>query len=226
MFLNKDNAIKWKRLAIAAVIVLLLCVVGVLWLDKSLYQFMRQFDWKIWGVFDGLFATKVWMFVTFLGGVIIYTVNCVKTKDCGLRFFKKFKLCEIIAKIKEKTKDNIPFLMFYSITLGSAVGAVLKYGIGRARPVFFEALGHTGFESGTAEWAFNSMPSGHSISSFAALVTLGILSPKWKWATWTFAIIIGVSRICFGAHWPSDVILGAFIGMVSADLVISYFKRS
>ncbi len=95
--------------------------------------------------------------------------------------------------------------------------------MGRARPIFFEALGQTGFYPINFDWAFNSMPSGHTAASFAGLVMLGMLFPKIKPATWTIAIIIGASRVCYGAHWPTDVILGAFIGMVSADIIKSFF---
>ena len=99
------------------------------------------------------------------------------------------------------------------------VGKLLKSIIGRMRLVFFEALDKVGFVPLSTDWAFNSMPSGHTFASFAGLVMLGLLAPRVKWFTWSLAIVIGLSRICVGAHWPSDVILGAFIGMVAADFV-------
>lgn len=107
----------------------------------------------------------------------------------------------------------------------SLIAQVLKVIIGRARPIFYEALNMTGFFPFTADWAFNSMPSGHTTASFAGLVMLGLLAPKIKWFTWTLAVIIGVSRVCCGAHWPTDVILGAFIGMVVADFVKHILKK-
>ena len=96
---------------------------------------------------------------------------------------------------------------------------VLKVFIGRERPILYEALGLTGFYPPSWDWAFNSMPSGHTAVSFAGLVMIGMLAPKYKPLTWTLAIVIGLSRVAIGAHWPSDVILGAFIGMVVADIV-------
>ena len=82
----------------------------------------------------------------------------------------------------------------------------------------------TGFYPPSLEWAFNSMPSGHATATFAGLVMLGLLAPKIKWATWTLAIVVGASRVAYGAHWPTDVLLGAFIGMVVADLVRAGLK--
>ena len=102
------------------------------------------------------------------------------------------------------------------------VAKIIKVCVGRFRPIFFEALGITGFRPGSFEWAFNSMPSGHTAATFAGLVMAGMLSPKIKPITWTLAILVGLSRVAAGAHWPTDVILGAFIGMVAADLV-KYF---
>ena len=69
------------------------------------------------------------------------------------------------------------------------------------------------------------MPSGHTAVSFAGLVMLGMLFPRIKWATWTIAIIIAVSRVYIGAHWVGDVLLGAFIGMLCADLTKALLKK-
>ena len=91
--------------------------------------------------------------------------------------------------------------------------------------MFFEALGMTGFFPPSTDWAFNSMPSGHTAVSFAGLVMIGMLAPKYKPLTWTLAVLIAVSRIAVGAHWPSDVLFGAFIGMVMADVVKWYLLK-
>ena len=76
-----------------------------------------------------------------------------------------------------------------------------------------------------AESVYNSMPSGHTAAAFSGLVMIGMLSPRIKWFTWTLAILIGVSSVYVGAHWVSDVVFGAFIGMVVADIVKWALKK-
>ena len=40
---------------------------------------------------------------------------------------------------------------------------------------------------------------------------------------WTYAIIIGVSRVVLTAHFPSDVLAGAVVGVVGVLLVRDWF---
>jgi len=57
-----------------------------------------------------------------------------------------------------------------------------------------------------------SMPSGHSLMSFALAIFLHPRAGKYKLLVWIFAITVSLSRIFIGVHYPSDVIVGAFIG--------------
>ncbi len=60
-----------------------------------------------------------------------------------------------------------------------------------------------------------SFPSGHSAAAFSLATSLSITYPKWYvivpstiWATG-----VGIARINQGVHYPSDVIVGAGIGV-------------
>ena len=121
-----------------------------------------------------------------------------------------------------KIKNSYVFYVLLSVVFACGLTKVLKIIIGRARPMFADPMLFNMFSNSKD---FNSMPSGHTAVGFAMLVMLGMLFPRIKWATWTLAIIIGISRIYIGAHWASDVILGAFIGMVCADIVKSVLKK-
>ena len=219
MFLTKDNQIKWRKMGIAAMITLILVFGGIFWFDKPLYIFMRKLDCPLWAWFDVFFAARVWIVAAFVAAMVFCAKKCVKT-DCDfLNPLGKKNIFVYVKNFFAKTKTNNAFLIFYSVLGAGLIAKVLKTFIGRARPIFFEALDMTGFYPPSLDWAFNSMPSGHTTVSFAGLVMIGMLAPRFKALTWTLAIIIGVSRVAIGAHWPSDVILGAFIGMAFADII-------
>ncbi|MBR5153761.1 MAG: phosphatase PAP2 family protein [Alphaproteobacteria bacterium] len=226
MFLTKDNQIKWNQIGLAAGVVVILIFAGILWFDKPLFGFLREFDCRAWWYFDQIFSAKNWIFVAAVAAAFFCVKKCVKT-DCS--FFKcvnKVNVRDFLCGFFEKTKASNAFLIFYSVLGAGLLVGVLKVLIGRARPIFYEALGMTGFFPPSTEWAFNSMPSGHTAVSFAGLVMIGMLAPRFKPLTWTLAIFIGMSRVAYGAHWPTDVIFGAFIGMVVADLVKGILRKS
>ena len=59
-----------------------------------------------------------------------------------------------------------------------------------------------------------SFPSNHALNNFAAAVLLLRIFPKYKWIFLITAILVSISRIYLGVHYPSDVLGGAIIGSV------------
>ncbi len=225
MFLTKENNIKWNWLAYGSFVTLFLVFTGVFLFDKPLYLLLRNYDCRLWHIFDAVFQAEIWIAASLIVLVIFY-IKKILVENVKYRN-NKGHIClkSFIIDAVNKTKNSYAFYVFVSVVSASLIAQVLKVIIGRARPIFYEALNMTGFFPFTADWAFNSMPSGHTTASFAGLVMLGLLAPKIKWFTWILAVIIGVSRVCCGAHWPTDVILGAFIGMVVADFVKHILKK-
>ena len=64
----------------------------------------------------------------------------------------------------------------------------------------------------------NSFPSDHTILFFSFCMSFWLFK-KGRWVIWILlAILVGVSRIWVGVHYPLDVLVGAFIGIVSSVL--------
>ena len=215
MFITRENKLNWLRILVGVIVTLALVFAGIFWFDIPVFNFLRRFDCVTCEYIGEIFGTKVWLAVSFIVLCVFYIRKFLRSKEKN--FFKN---------IYGRIKNSYAFMVFASVFLASFAGIILKVLIGRARPVFYEALGMTGFYPFARDWAFHSMPSGHTMASFAGLVMIGMLVPRAKWFTWTFAIVIGVSRVCVGEHWPSDVVLGAFIGMIAADIVRAVVARS
>lgn len=65
----------------------------------------------------------------------------------------------------------------------------------------------------------SSFPSGHTA---AAVAFTGAVTPIWPWAGAACAVptlLVAVERVHDGAHYPSDVIAGASVGLAAAALV-------
>ena len=226
MFISKQNSIRWGWLIIACVIMLAAVIAGVVWYDVPLYIFLQQYDCIAWHWFANIFDGKVWVSVFLLATIIIYLKKTYELRNNPTTQMHWFNVRFLFKDAYSKLKNSNAFLVLCSLVMSGVIVEILKFVIGRARPVFFDTFGIVvGFLPFTSEWAFNSMPSGHTALSFAGLVMLGMLMPRFKWLTWTLAILIAVSRVAIGAHWPTDVLFGAFIGMVSADFVLAIVRK-
>ncbi|HLQ62410.1 MAG TPA: phosphatase PAP2 family protein [Candidatus Acidoferrales bacterium] len=59
----------------------------------------------------------------------------------------------------------------------------------------------------------SSFPSGHTAASFAAATALSSAYPGWRRPLFLAAGAVGVSRVYLGHHFPSDVAIGAGLGV-------------
>ena len=113
--------------------------------------------------------------------------------------------------------------LFLAIGLPGLCFVAVKRLVGRARPLvggvaepfLYRPLGWN------VEYA--SLPSGHATDAFAIAMAIGALWPRTRAIMWTYAVVIAVSRVVLTAHFPSDVLAGAAVGVVGALLVRDWF---
>jgi len=94
--------------------------------------------------------------------------------------------------------------------------ACLKYGIGRPRP-FDDCPGIRAFTRALDRFSF---PSGHTLHAVAFAVLLSHHYPGLAPPLWAFAALVAASRVVLGLHYPSDVLVGALVGTVTANVAL------
>lgn len=121
---------------------------------------------------------------------------------------------------------NIFLFLFASVAVSGIITDIIKVIAGRYRPSEFFAHGLYGFDFLHIDRALTSFPSGHTATAFALATAITYLWPKASPTVWLFAILIGLSRLMICAHYPSDVIAGAFIGTVTTLALIRFWNPS
>ncbi len=70
-----------------------------------------------------------------------------------------------------------------------------------------------------------SFPSGHTTASFSLAASLSLNMPRFTVYVLLLALIIAISRVYLGVHYPSDVAAGIILGVGSALMVHFYLLK-
>jgi len=130
-----------------------------------------------------------------------------------------FSLTSLFLWQEHKRKWILPLWL----TLGASaiISFILKIAVQRMRPFqqnlvsIPEMLASKSYEI----WNF-SFPSFQAMLVFCALPIISKEFPKIKWAWIVFAFLVAFSRVYFGLHFLSDVLVGGILGYLIGVLVI------
>ena len=113
--------------------------------------------------------------------------------------------------------------IFLAIGVPALFVTIIKRFIGRARPYVWQTTDPFSYSPFIWKASYASLPSGHATNAFALAIAIGALWPGMRLPMWIFAVAIAVSRVVVTAHFPSDVLAGAVIGVMGALAVRSWF---
>lgn len=124
-----------------------------------------------------------------------------------------------------RRSSAIAAFYFVGVAGPGLVATLIKRIVGRARPVHFEQWGIWHFQPNLAAWDFQSFPSGDTTTIFAFATITALLWPRLSWPAFTLAVLVGLSRIMVGMHYPTDVLGGVLVGTLGAIAVRNLFAR-
>jgi membrane-associated phospholipid phosphatase len=66
-----------------------------------------------------------------------------------------------------------------------------------------------------------SFPSGHAALAFATAAAVAMLWPtgRWRWGGYTLATVVAAERVAENAHWLSDAVAAAALGIAGVHLI-------
>lgn len=90
-----------------------------------------------------------------------------------------------------------------------SLSTILKYAVHRERPY----TTYPDIQRLSTDFT-PSFPSGHTTSAFCTATSLSLMYPKWYVIVpaYSWATMVGYSRMHLGMHYPLDVLAGAIIG--------------
>jgi membrane-associated phospholipid phosphatase len=115
----------------------------------------------------------------------------------------------------DKSIKKTALYLTESIALSQAISFTTKAIVNRERPAIKDPTFTAVTKANNA-----SFPSGHTAAAFSLATSLSIVHPKWYVIipSYTWAGLVGYSRLYLGVHYPTDVLAGAIAGAGSAWL--------
>jgi undecaprenyl-diphosphatase len=121
-----------------------------------------------------------------------------------------------------KNWTRIFLSMLIAMSIAGLAGQVIKRAIPRPRPSVHSELRWGGQRFSSKYHAF---PSGHVVASTAFFSTLFFARRRIGLACLPIPILIAFSRMYLGAHYLSDVVCAAVLGILCALLVAHFLLR-
>ncbi|NDH47075.1 MAG: phosphatase PAP2 family protein [Acidimicrobiia bacterium] len=132
-----------------------------------------------------------------------------------------FFVCALLLVLALRHHRSALPVMLLGLLANRMLVSFLKGWFDRDRPPVVEHLVHVSAQA---------MPSGHAANAAYVAVAFVAFHPRWRHAAIVGALIVGLSRVMLGVHWPTDVMVGWVVGglvcVVCALCASPEFRRS
>jgi membrane-associated phospholipid phosphatase len=131
----------------------------------------------------------------------------------------------ILVLAADRGAGRVTALLVPTFLLGAALTHLCKWLLAVPRPGASGLLPQLHM-IGAAFRAPVSMPSGHALAAAATAALVLLALPRLRRSLLgplllLYAALVGWSRVVVGAHWPSDVLVGAGLGALSVALCLA-----
>ncbi len=135
-----------------------------------------------------------------------------------------FFLTSLFLWKEHKRKWILP--LWFTLGVSAVIGFVLKVTIQRQRPFQLDIVSVLPVLEKASHLAWNfAFPSFHSMLVFCSIPILSKQFPKFKYIWITFASLVAISRVYFGLHFLSDIIVGGLIGYLTGMIIVKLEKE-
>lgn len=120
----------------------------------------------------------------------------------------------LVGKVRRsRFLQRLALIAFVSTVISGVVCNVLRFSVGRARPYTQETA--LTFKGPQFQPKYHGFPSGHTSTAFGTTVPLLIAIPEAGIPATLFAAAMAWARVYDKQHYPTDVTVGAIIGIIT-----------
>lgn len=133
-------------------------------------------------------------------------------------------VCYGVGKFYHRRLYEAAKYSFVGFITSGLIVQILKHLIGRGRPRLTAHLDHLDpliFIGPTLQKKYNALPSGHAAAAFCVAYIFSKFFPRYKVIFYLLAVLVGLHRMEELAHFPSDILAGAFIGLIVGRVITS-----
>ena len=207
------TVIKHPPLGIVLIATVFICILLGLKADRDIIIFINNNS--------QYFYVDIFRIITTAGDATFWLLFA----SAGIIFCIYIRRTQYLVPYHPKLKIYLLQLTFITSTwlLSGVLHHFIKIVLGRYRPRYLFSDNWYGIDPLNFNIAHNSFPSGHTQTIFAITIGLTLLYPRLGIFLVPLAILVGISRVVLIAHYPSDVLFGAYLGIATAILVKRYY---